>query len=485
MLVGRCGQTRRQEMGEHLRPDEHGRGQRRENGLLDARLHGGRGMVVCVVAGLLASLMLAPAAFAAAPTYDLQGTWASGPLTNGTRDAANGTQVVTQMNMATGEFSGHSEVDGIQFELSGKESGTALEYTQTEGSYVAHDKVPTLSVLPDGNIGGNGSFEAGEFWMELTSSSTPAENETKEKQAKEKEAKEKVEKENARNVTVAVTCAINLDGSAPSTCTAQVGGANPSAVPTGTVRFSTTLGSFLGSDTCTLSRSSSGNTSFCAVEYAPPAGKSIIGTELPIKAAYSGDSSFNPGEGAFKLQETGIEATEFEDERINREACDALENTTLDVNEKTGEVTFPYTAPEPGTVQSSLEAIGSAAGGSIGLDLRAPLPQTPAIIADSEGGAPSSSISKECEAKLALALAGGQQASLSTARAQSAKKSKGRRKSKPKSKRMTIAKGNLKVKSAGAVKLHIHLNKAGKKLIAQMKRKHARAHVAIRLRFKR
>ncbi|GEM_PF-2185415 len=34
-----------------------------------------------------------------------------------------------------------------------------------------------------------------------------------------------------------------------------------------------------------------------------------------------------------------IEATEFEDERINREACDALENTTVDVNEKTGEVT--------------------------------------------------------------------------------------------------------------------------------------------------
>ncbi|GEM_PF-2333924 len=35
------------------------------------------------------------------------------------------------------------------------------------------------------------------------------------------------------------------------------------------------------------------------------------------------------------------------------------------------------------------------------------------------------------------------------------------------------------------MKLHIHLNRAGKKLLAQMKRKHKRAHVTIRLQFKR
>jgi len=47
----------------------------------------------------------------------------------------------------------------------------------------------------------------------------------------------------------------------------------------------------------------------------------------------------NYGSAHSQPAEIRIEATEFEDERINREACDALENTTVDVNEKTGEVT--------------------------------------------------------------------------------------------------------------------------------------------------
>src|ERR1700683_2349051 len=102
-------------------------------------------------------LVLVPAAFAAAPTYDLQGTWSSGPLSGGVRQPANGTQIVTQMNMTTGVFSGHSEVDGTQFELAGTESGSAVEFTQHEGSYTSHDKIPALSILPNGNIGGDGS----------------------------------------------------------------------------------------------------------------------------------------------------------------------------------------------------------------------------------------------------------------------------------------------------------------------------------------
>jgi hypothetical protein len=334
---------------------------------------------------------------------------------------------------------------------------------------------------------GDGTFRASE---DTTKEQEEVAAKGKEATAKEKTEKEAKEKETAgkRKSAVEVTCTINVDGSKPSTCTAQVGdatGGSPVEIPSGSVKFSTTLGSFEGGDTCTLAHSSSGNTSFCVVQYAPPPGQSIVETELPIKAAYSGDANFNPGEGAFKLKEMGIEATEFEDERINREACDALDNTTLDVDEKTGEVTLPYKAPEPGSVETSMEALGGALGGG-GLALRGPLPEIPASIADDEGAAPSSPISKECEAKLALAGEGAKKASLSTPLALPAKKSSKKQKGKKgKPKGTTIAKANIKLEHAGAVKLHIHLNKAGRKLLVLMKRERKHAHVTIKLQFKK
>src|SRR5271166_4982930 len=77
-------------------------------------------------------LVLASAASAAAPTYNLQGTWSSGPLSGSVRQPANGTQIVTQMNMTTGAFSGTAEVDGDHFKLAGTESGNSVEFTQTQ-----------------------------------------------------------------------------------------------------------------------------------------------------------------------------------------------------------------------------------------------------------------------------------------------------------------------------------------------------------------
>jgi hypothetical protein len=339
---------------------------------------------------------------------------------------------------------------------------------------------------------GDGTFRVSEDTTKEQEEAAAKGKEATAKEKTEKEEKEKKEKETGkRKSAVEVTCTINLDGSKASTCTAQVADAtagSPVEVPTGSVKFSTTLGSFLGSDTCTLARSTSGNTSFCVVQYAPPPGQSIIETELPIKAAYSGDANFSPGEGAFKLQEMGIEATEFEDERINREACDALDNTTVDVDEKTGEVTIPYTAPEPGSAQATIEDHDQIFGeaGSGGLALRGPLPQTPASIADDEGAAPSSPISKECEAKLTLAPEGAKKASLSAPPALLAKKrSKKQKGKKGKPKGTTIAKANIKLKHAGPVKLHIRLNKAGRKLLALSKREHKHAHVTIKLQFKK
>jgi hypothetical protein len=217
---------------------------------------GGR-VALGVAIGLLASLVLVPAALAA-PTYDLQGTWTSGPLSEGVRQPANGTQTVTQMNMTTGEFSGHSEVDGIAFELAGIESGSAVEFTQTEGSYTAHDKIPALSILSDGNIGGNGSFEAGEFWMEVTSSSTgpsAAEKEAKEQEAAKK-AKEEAEKSAKRPSATMVTCNYEF-ATSENTCVAVVGdaGTGTPVTPTGSVTFTTTSGGFSGAS-CSLAPTS-------------------------------------------------------------------------------------------------------------------------------------------------------------------------------------------------------------------------------------
>jgi hypothetical protein len=550
---------------------------RAREGFLDTRGLGGRGVVVlaCLVGVLGIGATAAATASAALPEFNLLSTPATGE---------EGT-TISQMNMTTGVFSGTSLISGEHFTVTGTESGNKAESTLTwieDPSYQSFD-TDYYEILPDGNIGGAGSFHdtngtEESYTQELTahdatvssstavtctpsgstdtctatvtgSGGTPTGNATfsvssgsfsgedacmlsagscsvtylppsgasatvaadysgdgtfrvsdgstaptsSEAATKEKETKEKQEKESARKATVAVTCTINIDGSSPSTCTAQVGGAG-SAAPTGTVRFSTTLGSFLGSDICTLAKGDlSGNTSSCTVQYAPPPGQSIIGTELPIKGAYSGDSNYNPAEGAFKLQQMGIQAEEFEDERINHEACEADENITAEINEKKYEVTLPYTAPGDGTVQASMQTLGSGLGSSTpgpgqgGSLLASPPPAlTWASIAD-DTTAPSSSISKDCEAKVTLALGGAKTSSAggldALAVANAAKKS-GKKKSK-KTKKVTIAQANVKVAHAGKVELHIHLNKAGKKLVAEMKRTHKRAHVTLILLFKR
>jgi hypothetical protein len=522
-------------------------------------------MLLCTL-GVLGVWLLASASGASAqlPEFSLLGTPPEGD---------EGT-TITQMNMATGEFSGTSVVDHEDFTVQGVEIGNVSHSTLAldGGGYEAHD-INHYEILASGNVGGPGEVEGGgSYFGEVndptqtvatttapsctpsgstytcsatvtgaggtptgnltfsapegtfvgesacqmsagtcsvayqppTGGSVPvvsavysgdatfrvSQGTTKEQEevvakAKEaKEAKEKKEKESSgkRKPAVAVTCTINIDGSGPSTCTAQVGdatGGNPVEVPTGTVRFATTLGSFLGSDTCTLTKGAlSGNTSACTVQYAPPPGKSIIGTELPITAAYSGDTSFSSGEGQFKLAQKGIQAEELEDDRINREACEADENITAEVNEKKYEVTVPYTAPGDGTVDATLDS----AGGDLGavFSRTAPLPQALVGSDDDAGGGPSSSISKECEAKVTLALTGAKQSSRDAPDALSAK----RQKSKSKTAHIVIARVSIKVKHAGKLKLHIRLNEQGRQLVALMKRKHRHARIELKLRFK-
>jgi hypothetical protein len=306
-------------------------------------------------------LVPASAAFAAAPAYDLHGTWSSGPLVGGVHEPANGTQIVTQMNMATGEFSGTAEVDGEHFELAGSESGNSVEFTQTQieptTGYVSHDKIPALSILPDGNIGGNGSFEAGEFWMEVASSSTPAEKEAKEKQAKEeaaKKAKEESEKAAKRPTATAVTCNYEF-ATSTDTCTAQVAdaGAAPEVVPTGTVTFTNTgAGGFPYGTTCTITASASApGVPFCSVIFLGG------GSGLPmITASYGGDSHHSPSTGSTSFaqfgppEETGEEfafgGPDQFPETVTVETEAPVNGTTVDTSadQQTGQETDP---PDP------------------------------------------------------------------------------------------------------------------------------------------
>jgi hypothetical protein len=244
-----------------------------------------RAVVACV--GLaLTGIALPATASAAPPKYDLQGVWKSGVLAGTVREPPNGTQTVTSMNMTTGEFSGHSVVEGTQFALAGKESGTALEFTQSEGSYKSHDVVPVLSIQANGKVGGNGSFEGGDFWLEVTEPTTAP-----------PKAEEAEEAQNQPFVTV--LCNIFPSDPTSSSCTADVGDLTgpPGSTPTGTVTFSTTAGTFIDGDTCTLAPAIGlGSVASCTVAFQPAPGTEE-GAPLPVTAKYSGSSSFASSSG--------------------------------------------------------------------------------------------------------------------------------------------------------------------------------------------
>jgi hypothetical protein len=250
-----------------------------------------RALAPCLVIAALA--LLAPgSSLAAPPAYSLLGVWKSGYLAaNGKREAANGTQTVTQMNMQTGVFSGYSEVSGVHFTLTGTESGKSLEFVQSEGGYAAHDKVPALSILPNGHVGGNGSFEAGNFWIEVQSKATSGAT-TEESAPEGKPA-----------AFVSVLCNIFPSAPSTSTCTADVGDLSTEnhKTPTGTVTFSTTTGTLLGT-TCQLALTVGlGNVASCTVGF-QPAPETQQGAPLPVIAHYSGDANFAAAEGSTSPQ---------------------------------------------------------------------------------------------------------------------------------------------------------------------------------------
>jgi hypothetical protein len=319
--------------------------------------------VGALVAVALTGLLATATASAAPPRYDLRGTWKSGYLSGGLRAPANGTQTVTSMNMTTGAFSGSSVVEGIHFALAGRETGTALEFTQSEGSYTAHDKVPALSIQPSGKVGGNGSFEGGEFWMEVTE---PTHAPTAQPKS---ESKSEPESEGQRAPFVTVICNIFPSAPSSSTCTADVGdltGAEAKA-PTGSVTFSTTTGTFISGDTCTLAPVTGlGAVTSCTVAFQPAPGTQQ-GAPLPVTAKYSGDSSFGTASGGTSPVAAAPSATTAE---VNNGGFFSVPLTNPNYSAVTGSVTVSLAGAAAAglgahTMSSSL-AVGSFSAARFG-----------------------------------------------------------------------------------------------------------------------
>ncbi len=262
-------------------------------------------LIVALTAALLVAFgALASIATAAAPTYNMAGTWTTGYVEMGAREAQNGTWDITQMNMSSGAFSGTAEIEGSAFALTGTESGDEVHQELSEGGYIAHDTY-TLSVLASGHVGtNNGAFEAGGFWAELGGSNEEATLKAKEEAAKKE--KEETEKSAKRPTSTSVTCNYEF-ATSENTCVAVVGdaGSGTPVTPTGTVTFTTTSGGFGNGASCSLAPTSgSPSVANCTLVYF------TTSSGLPsITATYGGDSRHGGSVGHTQFLGMGEEGT--------------------------------------------------------------------------------------------------------------------------------------------------------------------------------
>jgi len=299
-------------------------------------------------------------ASAAAPTYNLTGTWTTGYRSGATLEPANGSWDITSMNMTTGAFSGTAIVLGVSFVLEGHESGAEATQTLTEGGYVAHD-VYTVSTLANGHIGTiNGTF-GGEFWAELIGpATTPAEEAAK-------KAKEAAEKEK-RPTGTSVICNYEF-ATSENTCVASVGdgGAPPAIAPTGSVTFTTTSGGFSSGASCSIApEPSAPSISTCSLVYF------TINSGLPsITASYGGDAHHAPSSGKTQFLGTGTEGTFETPTGPSGQYPNELSlNTEVPVTGTTVEGTVQGPDPAPVPVPIVLPGVSSALDATTAADLR-------------------------------------------------------------------------------------------------------------------
>ncbi len=202
-----------------------------------------------VAIGMLAGLVLVPSALAELPEFNLLGS-------------SGGTDITT-MNMATGEYSGTSEITGQHFTVTGTEVGNKSTSTFKEigTSYESFD-TNYYEILPDGNVGGPGEFSDtyGHKNVQYTGEI------------------------NAPAATVSTSTSVTCTPSGSTdTCTATVSGSG--GTPTGNATFSASGGTFSGEEACVLSGGS------CSVTYLPSSSGSPS-----VKAVYSGDGTFRASE---------------------------------------------------------------------------------------------------------------------------------------------------------------------------------------------
>jgi hypothetical protein len=335
-----------------------------------------------VLSGALTAIFLVLASAALAvepPSYNMQGAWTNGYLNGSAREPANGSYDITAMNMTTGALSGTAEVSGTSFTVEGTESGTVAHFTLKEGGYTAYDTLH-LSILPNGHLGGNGTFNSdGEysesgagFWTEQNAASGEEPGKKAKEEEAAKKAKEEAEKASAlRGSATAVSCDYEF-ATSTDTCTAQVAdtGAAPEVVPTGTVTFTNTgAGGFPYGTTCTIAASASApGVPFCSVIFLGG------GSGLPmITASYGGDSHHSPSKGSTSFaqfappEETGEEfafgGPDQFPETVTVETEVPAEGTTVDgtVNEQTGEETDPPNPNSPiGIALDSIPKVDAA-----------------------------------------------------------------------------------------------------------------------------
>jgi hypothetical protein len=230
-------------------------------------------------------------AVAAPPAVDMRGDW-HGQATGGGPYVNH----ITSEDCGTGAISGNGGGGSYTWPVSGTLDGHML--TAQEGPY---DQLSSYTSHPTGTVSDDGNTFTGTFtdtfgnsgmitWTRLSGPPTdgagcggggppPAGSSATE-----------------------VIC--NLENpdlvNEVFVCTAIVGdarGTSPAQAPTGTVTFvlDPGAGGVLAAPSCTLVPSQTGgSTSFCSLDYTPPAGGIPVGSQPQLTASYGGDATFMP-----------------------------------------------------------------------------------------------------------------------------------------------------------------------------------------------
>jgi hypothetical protein len=247
---------------------------------------------------ICAASVAAFAAFgsASATAATVAGTWSCCGSESG---ASPQTWKITESGGSLSGTAASAESGQTFSPISGKISGTSVEIV-TGPYYGSSYSATFIGTISGETMSGTWTSNASQkgTWTATRGSG----GEEAQKKAEEEKKKEEEEKAKAlRKAAIQLNCDSFYPGLPTEyfQCTAQVADASgkpPEQVPTGTVSFAVNSGgggAILGTKTCTLAPSQTGGaSSFCSIDYVPPASGIEIGAQPPITASYSGSSAF-------------------------------------------------------------------------------------------------------------------------------------------------------------------------------------------------